>query len=61
MRFDSSNYIDLFATQVYGQANVNGNDSSSVFSIWVIWEDLNGSVENKQKGGNRMFMYGAHS
>ena len=61
MRFDSSNYIDYFSTQVHGQANVNGNDSSSVFSIWVIWEDLNGSVENKQKGGNRMFMYGAHS
>ena len=61
MRFDSSNYIDLFATQVYGQANVNVNDSSSVFCIWVIQEDLNGSGENKQKGGNRMFMYGAHS
>ena len=46
---------------MYGLANVNGNDSSSVFSIWVIWEDLNGSGENKQKGGNRMCVYGAHS
>ena len=61
MRFDSSNYIDLFSTQVNGYANVHGNGSSSGFSIWVIWEDLNGSGENKQKGGNRMFMYEAHS